>query len=264
LVYNQNSITDNLEIATDYHIVMQVLLILLKNAIKFTTQGYIEYGTIVREGELIFYVKDTGIGIDERNLELIFEKFRQVDESSTREFGGVGIGLTIAKGLANMLNGRIWVDSTLGKGSCFNLGFKLDGLTINSLAEYPIQKAEPLKGRKILVVEDEESNYLLLLGSLRLIGVEVERAYNGLEAVAFLKENSAIDLILMDLKMPVMDGFTASTAIKSMLPHIPIIAQTAYAMVGDREKALDSGCDDYIAKPIRREALLELLRKYIG
>lgn len=264
LVYNQHSITDNLDIVSDYQVVMQVLLILLKNAIKFTTQGFIEYGTILKDDEFVFYVKDTGIGIDESNLELIFEKFRQVDESSTREFGGVGIGLTIAKGLAAMLNGRIWVESDLGQGSCFYFGLKLDGLNVKPSADESVQKTDRLKGKKVLVVEDEESNYLLLLGSLKLIGVEVERAHNGLEAIEFLKENSAIDLILMDLKMPIMDGFTASTAIKAIKPHIPIIAQTAYAMVGDREKALDSGCDDYIAKPIRREALLELLRKYIG
>lgn len=264
LVYNQHSVTDNLDIVSDYQLVMQVLLILIKNAIKFTTQGFIEYGTILKDDEFVFYVKDTGIGIDKSNLELIFEKFRQVDESSTREFGGVGIGLTIAKGLAAMLNGRIWVESDLGQGSCFYFGLKLEGLNVKSGGDESVQKTDRLKGKKVLVVEDEESNYLLLLGSLKLIGVEVDRANNGLEAIAFLKENSAIDLILMDLKMPIMDGFTASTAIKAIKPHIPIIAQTAYAMVGDREKALDSGCDDYIAKPIRREALLELLRKYIG
>lgn len=264
LVYNQNSYTDNLTIATDYHLLMQLMMILLKNAIKFTAQGYIEYGTRLRDGEFVFYVKDTGIGIAEGNHELIFEKFRQVDESSTREFGGVGIGLTIAKGLISMLNGRIWVESVLGEGSCFNLGFKQDELIANSLGDDSLLKSNVFKGKKILVVEDEESNYYLLLGSLKLIGVEVEHAYNGLEALTLLKENPSVDLILMDLKMPIMDGFLASTAIKAMLPHIPIIAQTAYAMVGDREKALAAGCDDYIAKPIRREALLELLRKYIA
>jgi CheY-like chemotaxis protein len=263
LIFNQNVASDNLDITTDYQIVLQVLMILLKNAVKFTAKGYVEFGTRLTHDEFVFYVQDTGIGIEENNLDLIFEKFRQVDESSTREFGGVGIGLTIAKGLISMLKGRIWVESTLGKGSCFSFAFKQTDINLKPVFDQALTKSGGLQGKKILVVEDEESNYLLLLNSLKLIGVEIERAYNGMDAVAFVKKNPYIDLILMDLKMPIMDGFTASTAIKKLFPRIPIIAQTAYAMVGDREKALDAGCDDYIAKPIRREALLELLKKHI-
>jgi signal transduction histidine kinase len=263
LVYNSVPDLDQIEIFSDYQKIEQVLMIFLKNSIKFTDEGFIEYGFYLTDKDIVFYVKDSGVGIAPEKLNVIFEKFRQADETSTRTFGGIGIGLTIARELVNILKGSIFVESTLSAGSNFGFSISRTEAQVKGVKTTKVTGSDLFEGKRVLVAEDEESNFLLLDSSLKTTGVTIFRAYNGKEAVDFVHRNPAIDLILMDLKMPVLDGFIATTEIRKAFPQIPIIAQTAYAMVGDRAKAIQAGCDDYISKPIRRDALIALMKKYI-
>ena len=241
----------------------QVLQNLLSNAIKFTFEGFVEFGYTIENGEIQFYVKDTGIGIDPELHRSVFERFRQVEESNTRRYGGTGLGLSISKSLVELMGGRIWVDSALKKGSIFYFALpfhpvspkKISGMNDNLI--YPDWSNET-----ILIAEDEEVNFFYLSEVLAPTNVRVIRAASGREAIDAARKNDSLWLILMDIKMPDIDGFEATRIIKTEKPALPIIAQTAYAMTGDRENALSAGCDDYIPKPVKRETLITILQKY--
>lgn len=263
----------NLVIRTDHSKLKQILLNLLKNALKFTNTGSVNYGFKIDDLEgkrrLQFYVEDTGIGIHKDNLEFIFERFRQVDETDTKTFGGAGIGLSISKKMVELLGGEIWVESTEKKGSAFYFTIpyteteniiSTDQLKTNSIKG----RSKELENKTILVVEDDETSYELLKVIINGFGINtIKWAKNGEEAVKLCKENPAIDLVLMDINMPVMDGYQATKSIKAFKPDLPIIAQTAFAILGDREKSLEAGCDDYITKPIKKEELLEKMEKFL-
>jgi PAS domain S-box-containing protein len=242
----------------------QVLDNLLSNALKFTHEGHVKFGYHCKGNTLQFYIEDTGIGIKESDHSRIFERFQQVDFDSTRVYGGTGLGLTIAKGNTELLGGKIWLDSLPGKGSTFyfTLPYKPvypeltpaladDGSTKDS--EQPA----------ILIAEDEEINYLFIAESLKEIDYKLLHAFNGLEAVELCKQNKSICLVLMDIKMPKLDGYSAFEEIKLIRPELPVIAQTAYAMVSDREKALKAGFKDYLSKPIKKAELLNVISKYL-
>jgi len=265
--------SDNLTVRTDPSKLKQVLLNLLKNALKFTFTGSVNYGFKIDDLEskkrLLFYVEDTGIGIHEDNLDFIFERFRQVEETNTKTFGGAGIGLSISKKLVNVLGGEIWVESTEKKGSAFYFTIpypEAKNVVSSDESKSKVVKRENtgLKNKTILVVEDDDSSYEFLKIILKGFGVNtIILAKNGEEAVRLCEENSKIDLVLMDINMPVMNGYEATKVIKAFRSDLTIIAQTAYAISGDREKSLEAGCDDYIAKPIKKEELLEKIEKFI-
>ena len=211
---------------------------------------------------------DTGIGIDSDRQKAIFERFIQADISDKQAFQGAGLGLSISKAYVEMLGGKLWVESEKGNGSIFyftipyNVGLKESNKIINgsSNEDSEIQ----IKNLKILIVEDDETSYLLIRIVLAKMCREILRVKNGFEAIEFCRNNPDIDMVLMDIKMPVMGGYEATRRIRQFNKNTIIIAQTAYGLEGDREKAIDSGCNDYLSKPIKKEVLFGQIEKYFG
>jgi CheY-like chemotaxis protein len=262
--------SDSISLNTDPVRLRQILGNLIGNAVKFTERGYIEIGYDIRDNgmgsNIRFFVKDSGIGIPKDKQTLIFERFRQLDDTSTRRFGGTGLGLSISKKLVDLLGGAIWVESQPGEGSEFYF-------TIPYKKEKNLPPVEPetfsfakynWKNKTLLIAEDENSNFELIKASISKTGIRIIRAMNGEEALDIARANDDIDLILMDIRMPKMNGYDATRNIKSIKPDLPIIAITAYAMSEDEEKSLEAGCDRYISKPIRPARLLELIDEYIS
>ncbi|HAH55718.1 MAG TPA: hypothetical protein DCM02_10690 [Flavobacterium sp.] len=245
----------------------QVLSNLITNAIKFTDVGKITIGYKVIDQENIqFFVKDTGIGIDPKYHKVIFDRFRQIDIETSSKFGGSGLGLAISKAYVELLGGEITIQSSLGKGSSFyiDIPIKKTKKKGNCEEESGIQKLNLNQTNSLLIAEDDEINYYYLEELFSGSSFEIIRANNGKEAVEACKINQNIKLVLMDLKMPVMDGYEATKQIKNINPSITVIAQTAYALSDDETKSRIAGCDDYITKPIHKEKLFELIKKYIN
>lgn len=248
----------------DKHKLDCILTNLIKNAIKFTHQGYIEIGNYIQGNNVVFYVKDSGIGIPSEQLPIIFDRFVQANMENKPQQDGSGLGLAIVKAYVEMQNGQVWVDSVLGEGTTFS--FSLPYL---AQIPHPAQTEAVISGSddipdnvSILLAEDDEISYLYLERILNKEGVTLFHAWNGLETVNMLRENPAVSLVLMDIRMPGMNGLDATRKIRTFNPDVPIIAQTAYALTGDREIAIEAGCTDYITKPLNREDLLLLIRKY--
>ncbi len=257
-----------LVVSTDESKLKQVLINLLKNALKFTHEGHIDYGYSIETEQgkpiLKFFVKDTGIGIAKDKQEIIFDVFRQVEDSLARAYGGAGIGLSIARKLTEILGGKIWVESEKEKGSTFYFTIPFDEhkeISIPIIEE--VVKENSPNEKTILVVEDDELSFKFIEVVLENPEVNIIWAKDGEESVELCKENTDIDLILMDINMPVMNGYEATKKIKQFRPELPIIAQTAYAIAGDHEKALAAGCNDYISKPIKRGELLKKIRIFL-
>jgi PAS domain S-box-containing protein len=253
------------KISTDETKLKQILTNLISNALKFTHEGAVEFGYTITKKDIQFLVRDTGIGIDPRFYKTIFENFRQADDSNTRQYGGSGLGLSISKSFIELLGGRIWVQSKINEGSSFYFTIPYHPVEAPELTEN-IKEGLSIPDwthKTILIAEDEMVNYIYLSEVLAETKVCLLLAKNGLEAVNFIRADHTIDLILMDIKMPEMNGYEAAKIIKQIRPAIPIIAQTAYAMAGDREIALSEGCDDYISKPVKKGELISILLKYI-
>lgn len=238
---------------------------LLNNAIKFTDQGKIEYGYDIEGKDITFFVKDTGIGIPSSETDIIFERFRQVDDSHTRKHGGIGLGLSICREISNLLQGELWVESVLNAGSSFY--FKLPGAVIDAdESEIEVKESgaeKDLSGFNILIVEDEEDNCFFLSILLNKTNARIFYAYNGQEAVDFCREHPEIDLVLMDIKMPVMSGDVATKIIKESRKDLPIIALTAYATSPEVKRYMQIGFDAYITKPIMKNELLRIINENI-
>ncbi|MFC2102423.1 PAS domain S-box protein [Bacteroidota bacterium] len=257
-------------ILTDPQRLRQIITNLVENALKFTEKGVIEFGYLIKEdfgiGKSIeFFIQDSGIGIPREMHKAIFERFRQVDDSHTRKYGGTGLGLTICKNLTHLMGGELSLESEVGKGTRFIITLPM--WTITSTKEDPKEEkpkpsAHDWKEKVILVAEDEESNYTFLEHVLKRTGVKLLWAENGKDAVN-IAQTEKVDLILMDIRMPGMDGYEATEVIKREHKSIPIIAQTAYALKGEKELSIDSGCDAYISKPIDIGELMALLTKYL-
>jgi signal transduction histidine kinase/ligand-binding sensor domain-containing protein len=257
---------DNLVLISDKLRVKQILLNFISNACKFTTHGRVEFGTRIENNRLQLYVKDTGIGISMEDIPYLFERFRKLGKESTSMTRGAGLGLAISKRLADLLGGTISVQSEPGKGSVFTFSFPYEDRVVRSKTEdkYPQKsKSRDWTDKKILIVEDEEANYLYLQRLLEKTSASVAWAENGLEAVSQIESGIHFDLILMDIKMPMMDGIEALRKLKDKNPELTIIAQTAYAMPEDENALRQKGFDDYISKPIQRKDLLGLLEKYL-
>jgi signal transduction histidine kinase/CheY-like chemotaxis protein len=270
LVLNTKEVSDPLFLVTDSRKLKQVLINLLRNALKFTEKGYIEFGiTEIMDAEnshLQFYVKDTGIGIDKKNHEAIFNLFRQIDDTHTRKFGGMGLGLSLAKKTIEVLGGKIWVESEPDKGSTFyfTLPFQTDKNTkVNNSEDKAITMGKNYSGKTILIAEDEQSNFDFLKILLTRMDIKVLWAKDGLEAVHLCETDPSINLVLMDIKMPHMNGYDATKLIKIKRPDLPVIAQTAYAMMSDQQEAEQSGCDAYLSKPIKINQITEILGQYL-
>jgi PAS domain S-box-containing protein len=261
-------------ISTDREKVNAILTNLVKNAIKFTKSGSIEIGYNYKAGYLEFYIKDTGIGIRPELKELIFERFRQGSESLIRNYEGAGLGLSISKGFVEILGGKIWVEanSDISLASQHRTGstffFTIPYIPLKQEKDNLlkiIRKAEDQnqnKNLKILIAEDDEISELLISINVGRISNNVMKVRSGSEAIEFCRNNPDIDLVLMDIKMPLMDGYEATRQIRKFNKHVIIIAQTAYGLNGDREEAIDAGCNEYISKPVNLATLNNLIKSY--
>ena len=254
-------------ILSDKTKIQEILSNLLVNALKFTNQGHIYFGYTLKETELEFYVEDTGVGIPEEMKDEIFKRFRQVDSALGRPFGGSGLGLAISKAYIEFLGGRIWVSSQPGMGSAFYFTLPYRKY-LSAEPSVPFMTDLSLRSQEkvftILIAEDEDFNFILLREILSPHHVVILRAMNGAEAVDLAATRDDFDLILMDLKMPVMDGYEATKQIKERCPGLPIIALTAYSHDSDRDKALDCGCSDFISKPFDRHVLIDKISRQLN
>jgi PAS domain S-box-containing protein len=246
-------------IYTDEIKLKKILSNLIENAIKFTESGYVEIGyKIIDENKFIqFYIKDTGIGIPKNKQEKIFYRFSQGITNLKRKTGGLGLGLSIAKENTELLNGKIEVESDENKGAVFYIKIPFNPV-YNKKSVYK-------KVNKILIVENEEVNYLFLetLIKSKLKDFLIIHAKNGEEAINICKNSKEIKIVFMDLKLTETDGFEATKQIKKLYPKIPVIAQTAYASEENKNKAFDSGCDDFIIKPLSKDTVFNILKKYL-
>jgi signal transduction histidine kinase/CheY-like chemotaxis protein len=255
-------------ILTDKPKLKQILNNLISNAIKFTSEGHIIVGCNSNKDSINFFVEDTGIGVPKEFQREIFERFRQVETTTTRNFGGTGLGLAISKNLVELLGGKLWLESEIGKGSIFRFAINKTivvppNIKLNKDIDLDSIEPKPVKQTTILIAEDEDNNYFYLSEALSDIGIKVLRAKDGLEAIKLTNNYPEISLILMDIKMPELNGYSATKLIKERYPNLPIIAQTAYALTGEKEKILNEGFDGYISKPIRLNELFKILNKYI-
>jgi CheY-like chemotaxis protein/anti-sigma regulatory factor (Ser/Thr protein kinase) len=255
---------------TDRLRLKQILSNILNNAIKFTPDGSIEFGYFADEEnrKITFYIKDTGIGIPFVKLESIFERFTKVADVKTKHYRGTGLGLSIALKLTQMLYGNIKVESEEKKGSVFYVSFPYDKVN-RSLPEVKQQSNEEvnisLKGKVILIAEDVDWNFhylKILLGSVA--GAKVLWAQNGLEAVSLCHEHPEIDLILMDVQMPEMNGYDATRIIKEFRPNLPVIAQSAYAMQDELKLSVSVGCSAFLAKPFSKKHLFNTISEVLS
>jgi CheY-like chemotaxis protein/two-component sensor histidine kinase len=239
---------------------------LVDNAIKFTITGSITIGFTYNENEFKIYVKDTGSGISKESQSTIFDFFRQENVANTRAYEGSGLGLSIAKGLVELMGGRITVVSEKGKGSDFYITFPKTSSQILEIEtpEKTEAKVKISQSPLILITEDDESNSAYLCTIFKKTSLNYLFAKNGREAVELCHTHPEISLILMDIKMPLMDGLIATRKIKEFRKNLPIIGVTAYAMTGDKEKAIEAGCDEYLTKPVRSEQLFSLINRYIN
>jgi len=266
VVFTANSAIKDIEIESDSNRLRQVLVNLITNAKKFTTKGRIEIGADFSGSEMLFWVKDTGIGIPYDKQAAVFERFRQVDTPDTRPMLGFGLGLAISKALVELLGGHLWLESQPEVGSLFAFTIKTnkinDTMETNHLKETGSSYPYDFREHTILIAEDIDFSFLYIEAVLRRTGIKILWAQNGKEAVEHIKSNSSIDLVMMDMHMPIMNGYEASEIISGLRPELPIIAQTAFVLPEDVKKCYAAGCTGYLAKPIRKEQLLNTLAEY--
>ena len=255
-----------LKIETDSHRLQQIFNNLLTNSLKFIDEGFIEFGYLSITPEYIqFYVKDTGVGIDTTKREKIFEQFGQDKITYSRNKEGTGLGLAISKTFVELLGGKIWLDSELDAGSTFYFTIPFDAESYKVKTLVPIFGDENIdwSNRTIVIADDVEENYVFLKGVLLSTKVKLLWAKDGQEAVDFC-DNENVDIVLMDIRMPVMDGLEATRLIKKSDPNVHVIAQTAFANPEDKVNCEKSGCDQYFKKPINHEKLFKVISKYFG
>jgi hypothetical protein len=268
LSYQNGLLDEEAIIRSDREKLYAILANLVKNAIKYSDTGSIEFGYILKEKQLVFFIKDTGIGIPDDKKEAIFNRFIQADISDKRAFQGAGLGLAISKSYVEMLGGNIWVESEEENGSTFFFTIPYNAKPEEFIVAKKFVSLEPIehsiKKLKILVAEDDESSEKLLSEILKKYCKEEIRVRNGIDAVETCRANPDIDLILMDIQLHDMNGYEATREIRKFNKSVLIIAQTAYALTGDRELTLKAGCNDYISKPIDKRLLNEMIQKYFN
>lgn len=254
---------DSADIQTDSTKLIQILSNLLSNAFKFTEHGKIEFGYILKNNVIEFFVSDTGIGIPESQQAKVFDRFYQVENSASRRYEGTGLGLPISKAYVEFLGGKIWLISKPGKDTTFYFTIPYTPSYQPVISEMNTGKdMEKIESRKsILIAEDDDNNFFLMKELLSDLNIRIIRASNGIEAVDAFESGQKIDLVLMDVKMPFMDGYEATRQILRKRPGIKIIAQTAYA--DDEERALKSGCLGFISKPFVKKRFVSVVKEYL-
>ena len=256
--------SDDYSINSDPEICQKIISHFLDNAVKFTERGSIRFGFNLNDEGPEFFVKDTGVGIKKDSYSIIFERFTKENAGPDSVSEGSGLGLAIVKGMSEAIGGKISVESKPGVGSCFFLTVPVNKSDELSAPESPVNDVLKAIGSPILVAEDDETNFYFLNALLRReTGTKILHASNGREAIELFKSNPDIKLILMDIKMPDIDGFEATRQIKLINRNVHIIAITAYAMSGDEERIIASGCDGYLSKPINKKNLLEKIGEFI-
>jgi PAS domain S-box-containing protein len=263
LTFSNDTNHNPLMISTDETKLTQILTNLLNNALKFTKQGSVELKCLINGSNIDFSVKDTGIGIPKEFQKAIFERFRQAEETIHIDYGGTGLGLSISKSFAQMLGGTLHVDSEPGIGSTFTLSIPYSSEVFQPNPKQSQQAISVNKKLTILVAEDEYNNFMLIKALLENDKTKVVHAKNGYEAVRICDEDPLIDLVLMDIKMPVMNGIVAFEKIRAFRSDLPIIAQTAYGLEREKLQLLEIGFNEYVSKPIDKENLLETIKKYL-
>ncbi len=255
----------NENIITDFTRLRQILVNLVSNAIKFTYKGYVEFGCFLWDVQTIhFYVKDTGIGIEEDKQSIIFDRFRQADDNYlSRRYGGTGLGLSISKGLLDLMQGKIWLESSTGLGSTFHFTIPFQPAQKQIVTERPIKADDyAWNGKNILIIEDDYFNAEFLRRVLQKTGAGILASTNGADARELFM-TQAIDLILMDIRLPDTNGFELTREFTKQKPELKIIAQTAYSAESDKRAALASGCCEVLTKPISIPHLMEVIAKYM-
>jgi CheY-like chemotaxis protein len=254
-------------IVTDPFRLKQIINNLISNSLKFTERGTIEFGYVIENDQAIFFVKDTGIGMTEEDSKIIFDRFKQAGCSSKKK-EGTGLGLAISKGLVELLGGNIWIKTrqNLGSEFYFTIPMKQNGEQMqfrNTSIQQIRFKDINWEGKTLLLVEDEEVNYIYINELLINTGVNLLRVVTGEEAVNICQSALPIDLILMDMRLPGINGFDATRLIKRIRRDIPIVAQTAYAMENEREQCIEAGCDHYMTKPFDQEVFFDVLNNFL-
>lgn len=255
-------------ITTDREKLYAILINLVKNAIKYTIKGIIEFGYEKKDNHIKFFVKDTGIGISKKMQTAIFERFIQADFNDKMARQGAGLGLSIAKAYVELLGGKIWIESELGKGSIFYFTvpcmIKYKENNTSQIKMLTSQADRQIDKLKILVAEDDTISRMLIQKVVEPYSKEIINARTGVEAVKMCRNNSDIDLILMDIQMPQMNGYEATKEIRKFNKNVIILAQTAFALEGDKEKTIEIGCNDYISKPINKIELSRLIQYHFN
>ena len=268
LLYVKNQSFDEQKIISDPVKLRQVLTNLIGNAVKFTEKGTIELKVKSSDDKIYFSVQDSGIGIDPILHNVIFDRFRQVELTYSRKYGGTGLGLSLAKSYVEMMGGTIGLNSAPGQGSTFIFDISLVKDNVPIPENIPNSRNQSFKnkwlGKSILIAEDEELNLFYIQTVLKKSGINILIANNGLEAVELCKKHDEISIVLMDVKMPEMDGLTATRIIKTFRKNLPIIATTAFASSSDGVKCYEAGCDEYLAKPIKKDHIYSMINKYIS
>ena len=276
-VYKKNKKKENIQLSfilnqdsrcvkiyTDPAKLKQILINLINNAIKFTDKGGIEIVcSFVNSTDVEFKVTDTGRGIPKDKQEIIFNRFMQLDNTTDNPIGGTGLGLAIVKGLVELLGGKIWVNSTSGVGSTFS--FSISNALVCTLDELPkstinLTSKKSLQNITVLIVEDDLLSAEFITEILSGNGMTLYHVVSGTELFSFFENNYA-DLILMDIQLSGTNDYDLTKQIKELRPEVKVIAQTAYTMADDKQKAMNAGCDDFISKPIKKELLLQKIKQ---
>ncbi len=266
--YKEN---ENIFFQSDPIRINQVLRNLIENAFKYTYEGTVEFGYTLTSYDgreyIDFYVKDSGEGISSGKMESIFNRFTQASDNYMSTTGGTGLGLAISRNIARLMNGDIRLESSVGRGSVFHFLIPYSPIEDKYSPDESEKKATNKElnwpDKIVLIAEDEDSNYKLLEVMLRKTRVKIERAYNGKQALDYVLGGNDVDLILMDVRMPVMNGYEATEHIKKFSPSLPVVIQTAFALSGDRENSFEAGCDEYLSKPIKATELYEVMKKFL-
>jgi CheY-like chemotaxis protein len=268
LIFTPDPNNHEVVMKTDPFRLRQIMVNLINNAIKFTEKGSVEFGfTLQDDTQVEFFVKDTGVGLSRDELDMIFERFKRARQSEEKNIVGTGLGLAISKNLVQLLGGEMWVDSVAGSGTTFL--FTLPYLKTTLLpAErggdiYRYETTYNWSGKTLLIAEDDENSLKFFRELLAKTGAEIIYVPDGKMAVEVFRSHPDINLVIMDIQMPEMDGFEATRLIKTMNINMPVIAQTAFAMAGDKEKMQKAGCDEYIAKPININRFLAIINHFL-
>jgi PAS domain S-box-containing protein len=264
----EKTLNDQAVLEADTVRLKQVFENLMQNAMKFTSAGSIHIGYTHTDTEIVFFVQDTGIGIESEKQKIVFERFRQANDSHTRDFGGTGLGLAICRNIIQLMGGRLWMKSSPGIGTTFYFSTPYSHLASKEAFDYESMHqssvdAIDLSGKNLLIVEDVSANYQYLQKVIQQLKGETVWAKDGHTAIKLLKENDDIDLVLMDIQMPGMNGYTTTSRIRQFNKEIPIIGQTAYNLEDNKNEAKTAGFNDFLLKPIKLNEFYGTLAKYL-